>query len=123
MLGAIKHSISRKLVLGVLLITLTALLVACASMLVLDIRAYQTGWAGDLQAQADIIAQVTQPALEFNDAKVAQENLLQLRSRPLIADAAVYRPDGSLFAYYARTRDDVRRLPKQMPRAGHMIDG
>jgi len=123
MFGAIKHSISRKLVLGVLLTTLTALLVACASMLILDIRAYQAGWAGDLQAQADIIAQVTQPALEFNDTKVAQENLLQLRARPLIVRAAVYRPDGSLFAYYAKTPDEVQRLPTQVPRAGHMIDG
>jgi signal transduction histidine kinase/CheY-like chemotaxis protein len=123
MFGAIRHSISRKLVLGVLLTTLTALLVACTSMLVLDIRAYQAGWAGDLQAQADIIAQVTQPALEFNDTKVAQENLLQLRARPLIAAAAVYRADGSLFAYYVKTPEDLQRLPKRGPRAGHTIDG
>jgi signal transduction histidine kinase/CheY-like chemotaxis protein len=123
MFGAVRQSISRKLVLGVLLTTLTALLVACASMLVLDIRGYQAGWVGDLQAQADIIAQVTQPALEFNDTKVAQENLLQLRARPLIAGAAVYRPDGSVFAYYAKTPEDVQRLPKRLPRAGNMVDG
>jgi signal transduction histidine kinase/CheY-like chemotaxis protein len=123
MFGAVRHSISRKLVLGVLLTTLTALLVACASMLVLDIRGYQAGWVGDLQAQADIIAQVTQPALEFNDTKVAQENLLQLRARPLIAGAAVYRPDGSMFAYYAKTPEEVQRLPKRLPRAGNTIDG
>jgi signal transduction histidine kinase/CheY-like chemotaxis protein len=123
MFGAIRHSISRKLVLGVLLTTLTALLVACATMLVLDIRAYQASWAGDLQAQADIIAQVTQPALEFNDTKVARENLLQLRARPLIAGAAVYRADGSLFAYYAKTPDEAHRLPQRSPRAGHTIDG
>jgi methyl-accepting chemotaxis protein len=123
MFGAIRHSISRKLVLGVLLTTLTALLVACASMLVLDIRAYQAGWAGDLQAQADIIAQVTQPALEFNDTAVAQENLLQLRARPLIVGAVIYRADGSRFAYYAKTQEDVRRLPAKAPRLGHVIDG
>ncbi|MGB9110437.1 MAG: ATP-binding protein, partial [Telluria sp.] len=123
MIGAVRHSISRKLVLGVLLTTFTALLVACTTMLVLDIRGYQAGWVGDLQAQADILGQVTQPALEFNDTKVAQENLLQLRSRPLIAGAAVYRQDGSLFAYYAKTPDDVRRLPKGLPRAGSRVDG
>jgi len=123
MLGAIKQSIARKLVLGVLVTTLTALLVACATMLVLDIRNYQTGWADDLQAQADILAEVTKPALEFNDAQVARENLLQLRARPPIVTAAIYRPDGSVFATYAKAAQDVQRLPKRLPQAGHAIDG
>jgi signal transduction histidine kinase/DNA-binding response OmpR family regulator len=123
MFGAVKQSISRKLVLGVLMTTLTALLVACASMLVLDVRNYQTGWADDLRAQADILATVTQPALEFNDAKVAQENLLQLRARPLITIAAIYRPDGSLFAWYSKSPEDARKLPKSLPHEGRTIDG
>jgi signal transduction histidine kinase/DNA-binding response OmpR family regulator len=123
MLGAVKQSISRKLVLGVLVTTFTTVLAACASMLVLDIRNYQTGWADDLQAQADILAEVTKPALEFNDAKVAQENLSQLRARPLVVDAALYRPDGAVFASYGRTAQDLQRLPKGLPRTGHMIDG
>jgi signal transduction histidine kinase/CheY-like chemotaxis protein len=92
-------------------------------MLMLDIRNYQTGWADDLHAQADILAQVTKPALEFNDVKVAQENLLQLRARPLIVNAAVYRPDGSVFASYGKTEQDLQRLPKRMPRTGNVIDG
>jgi signal transduction histidine kinase/DNA-binding response OmpR family regulator len=123
MLGAVKQSISRKLVLGVLVTTVTTVLAASASMLVLDIRNYQTGWADDLQAQADILAEVTKPALEFNDAKVAQENLSQLRARPLVVDAALYRADGAVFASYARTAQDVQRLPKGLPGTGHMIDG
>src|SRR5206468_11980192 len=98
----VKRSISRKLVLGVLGTTLTTLLVAGSTMLVLDIRNYQTSWTDDLRAQADILAQVTTPALEFNDSKTAGEDLRQLRARPLIVDAAVYRPDGTLFATYAR---------------------
>jgi signal transduction histidine kinase/DNA-binding response OmpR family regulator len=123
MFGAVKQSISRKLVLGVLVTTLIALLVACATMLVLDVRNYQTGWADDLQAQADILAEVTKPALEFNDAPVARDNLLQLRARPPIVTAAIYRPDGSVFASYAKTAQDVQRLPKRLPQAGHAIDG
>ncbi|CAH0233868.1 Blue-light-activated protein [Massilia sp. Bi118] len=123
MFGAVKQSISRKLVLGVLMTTLSALLVACATMLVLDIRNYQTGWADDLRAQADILATVTQPALEFNDSKVAQENLLQLRARPLIVTAAIYRPDGSLFAWYSKTPEDARKLPKALPHEGRTIAG
>ncbi|MGJ7916693.1 response regulator [Massilia sp. LXY-6] len=123
MFGAVRQSISRKLVLGVLVTTLTTLLVASASMLVLDIRNYQTGWADDLRAQADILAEVTKPALEFNDTKVAQENLLQLRARPLIVNAAIYRADGSVFAAYGKSPLELQRLPKRMPRAGNTIDG
>jgi signal transduction histidine kinase/CheY-like chemotaxis protein len=123
MFGAVRQSITRKLMLGVMVTTLTALLVACASMLILDIRNYQTGWADDLRAQADILAEVSKPALEFNDAKVAQENLLQLRARPLIAGAAIYRPDGSLFAWYAKEGQDRSRLPKALPHEGRTIDG
>jgi signal transduction histidine kinase/CheY-like chemotaxis protein len=123
MFGAVKQSISRKLVLGVLMSTLAALLVACASMLILDVRNYQTGWADDLRAQADILAAVTQPALEFNDSKVAQENLLQLRARPRVVSAAIYRPDGSLFAWYTKMPANAAALPKRLPREERTIDG
>jgi signal transduction histidine kinase/DNA-binding response OmpR family regulator len=123
MFSHVKRSISRKLVLGVLGTTLTTLLVAGGSMLALDIRNYQTSWTDDLRAQADILAQVTTPALEFNDSKTAQENLLQLRVRPSIGGAAVYRPDGSLFASYAKTAQDKERLPQRLPTAGQTVDG
>jgi signal transduction histidine kinase/CheY-like chemotaxis protein len=123
MFGAVKQSISRKLVLGVLVSTLTALLVAAAAMLVLDVHNYQTGWAEDLRAQADILAEVTKPALEFNDAGVARENLQQLRARPPIVAAAIYRPDGKVFASYAKSAPDLARLPKRLPRPGQAIDG
>jgi signal transduction histidine kinase/DNA-binding response OmpR family regulator len=119
---AIRKSISHKFVLAVLATTLTALLVACAAMLVLDVRNYQTTWVDDLKAQADILAQVTTPALEFNDSKVAGENLAQLRVRPHIFGAAIYRPDGSVFAQYAKTPADARPALGRIPAAGYQID-
>ncbi|WP_051109918.1 response regulator [Massilia niastensis] len=122
MIGAIRQSISHKFMLAVLATTLTALLVACAAMLVLDIRNYQTNSVADFTAQADILAQATTPALEFNDAKVAGENLSQLRVRPRIYGAAIYRPDGSLFVQYSRTPAEVRAVLGQVPAAGYEID-
>jgi signal transduction histidine kinase/DNA-binding response OmpR family regulator len=122
MMVALRRSISHKFVLAVLATTLTALLVACAAMLVLDIRNYQTSWVDDLKAQSDILAQASTPALEFNDAKVAGENLMQLRVRPSIFGAAIYRPDGSAFAQYARTPADARPLAGRVPAAGYEID-
>jgi signal transduction histidine kinase/CheY-like chemotaxis protein len=123
MFGAIRQSISRKLVLGVQATTLVTLLLACASMLFLDIRNYQTTWTNDLQAQAEILSQVTLPALEFNDVQVAQENLVRLRVRPTVSSAAIYRADGALFSSYGRQAQDTARLPRRAPRAGALVDG
>jgi signal transduction histidine kinase/DNA-binding response OmpR family regulator len=122
MMQSVRRSISHKFVLAVLATTFTALLVACAAMLVLDIRNYQTGWVDDLKAQADILAQVSTPALEFNDAKVADENLLQLAARPRVFGAAVFRPDGSIFAQYSKTPADARRTLGRLPAAGYDVD-
>jgi signal transduction histidine kinase/DNA-binding response OmpR family regulator len=122
MMQSVRRSISHKFVLAVLATTFTALLVACAAMLVLDIRNYQTGWVDDLKAQADILAQVSTPALEFNDAKVADENLLQLVARPRVFGAAVFRADGSIFAQYSKTPADARRTLGRVPAAGYDVD-
>jgi signal transduction histidine kinase/DNA-binding response OmpR family regulator len=81
--------------------TCAALLVASLAMLVLDIRNYQTGWLADLQSQADILAQANLPALEFGDAKTAEDSLAQLKGRQSIAAAVILKPDGAVFAGYS----------------------
>jgi signal transduction histidine kinase/DNA-binding response OmpR family regulator len=120
--NAVKQSISRKYMLAVLVTTCAALFVAAAAMLVLDIRNYQTTWVGDLTAQTDILAQVSLPALEFNDPKAAKESLDQLKSRTRIYAAAVYQPDGTLFASYTRGSASDVQLPKMPVGSGHVID-
>ncbi len=116
-LPLVRRSISRKVLLAVLATTLTALLIASASLLILDIRNYGTSTANDLRTQADIMAQVTLPALEFDDPLSAQQNLSHLRVRPLIYAAALYRPDGRVLASYRR-QGDRRALPA-MPKHAH----
>jgi signal transduction histidine kinase/CheY-like chemotaxis protein len=118
----VRQSISRKLVLAVLVTTLTALLFASAALLILDIRKFQTGWVNDLRAQGDILAQVTRPALEFSDAASATENLAQLTIRPRIFAAAIYLPDGKLFARYDRQGAAARALPAMPAEAGQLLD-
>lgn len=120
--NAVKRSISRKYMLAVLITTCAALLVAAAVMLMLDIRNYQTAWVDDLTAQTDILAQVSLPALEFNDPKVAKENLEQLKSRPRIYAAAVYQPDGTLFATYIKNSASTIRFPPMPDGSRYVID-
>ncbi|HSI60921.1 MAG TPA: ATP-binding protein [Ideonella sp.] len=95
-----RGSLKRKLLGVVLLTTLVAVVVALGAMIAYDLRAYHRGWVDDLNAQAELLGRTTVPALEFDDARVARENLNLLRLQPRIRAAAVYAPDGSVFATY-----------------------
>lgn len=121
--GAIRRSISRKFMLAVLVTTCSALLVSGAAMLLLDIQTFRTAWVADLTTQSNILARVSMPALEFNDQKVAKENLEQLKARPNILAAAVYAHDGTLFATYSN--DDVNLVvyPDKPQANGYTIAG
>uniref|UniRef100_UPI002FDF470F response regulator n=1 Tax=Noviherbaspirillum sp. TaxID=1926288 RepID=UPI002FDF470F len=120
--NAVKRSISRKFMLAVLATTSAALLVAGAAMLAFDIREYQSTWVNDLTTQSDILAQVSLPALEFNDPEVANENLDQLKVRDRIFAAAIYRPDGTLFATYSKDTASPFRFPVMPQTGGHAVD-
>lgn len=120
---AVKRSISRKFMLAVLATTCAALLVSGAAMLAYDIQTYRTTWVNDLATQSDILAKVSLPALEFNDPKAAQENLAQLKARPNIFAAAIYAPDGKLFAAYGREKSISVDMPRPSKRDGFNITG
>jgi signal transduction histidine kinase/CheY-like chemotaxis protein len=123
MIRAIKHSISRKLTLVVLATTFMALLVSAAGMLLYDIRDYRTAWVNDLTTQAEILGRVSAPALEFNDPKVAQENLQQLKARPRILSAGIYTADGDLFATYSRGQTTESGFPRYSQGQSYTIEG
>jgi signal transduction histidine kinase/ActR/RegA family two-component response regulator len=119
MIGFIRHSISRKVMSAALVTTLLALLVTAGSMVVYDVSTYQTAWVNDLTAQADILARVTAPALEFDDPKSAQENLEQIQVRPSVLAAAIYSSNGALFARYLK--DASTTIPHKAEPAGYTI--
>ena len=95
------RSLRRKLLVVMLLTTLVAVVVALGAMIAYDLRAYHRGWVDDLNAQAELLGRTTVPALEFDDARVADENLSLLRLQPKIRAAAVYAKNGAVFASYA----------------------
>jgi signal transduction histidine kinase len=103
------RSVRRKLLLLVVTTTLAALLIASAAMVAYDVRTYQHVWVADLQTQADLVGQASAPALAFDDAKAAGENLAVLKARPSILSAALYTSRGTLFASY--TRDSAAAQP------------
>jgi len=106
-------SLRRKLSGIVLLTTLVALIVALGAMVTYDLYAYRQGWINNVSAQAELLGRTTAPALEFDDAHVAQENLALLRFQPKLRAAAIYGARGGLFASYAAsgTHGDFPALP------------
>jgi signal transduction histidine kinase/CheY-like chemotaxis protein len=115
-------SVRSKLIIMAVSTTLAALLVASIAMLLFDLRAFKQYWVDDLTTQADIMANVTAPALAFNDAQTAQQNLAVLRARPQILAAAVYTAHGVRFASYSQKAGDLV-FPDKPERAGYRIEG
>jgi signal transduction histidine kinase/CheY-like chemotaxis protein len=95
-----RGSLQRRLLAVMLLTTLVALVVALGAMIAYDLRAYHRGWEADLDAQAELLGRTTAPALEFDDATVARENLGLLRLQSKIRAAVIYTADGEVFASY-----------------------
>ncbi|GAB3458587.1 hypothetical protein GCM10027321_14440 [Massilia terrae] len=100
--------------------TLVALVIASVAMMAFDLGTFRNYWIRDLSAQADIMARVTAPALTFNDASAARQNLAVLRVRPQILAGAVYTSSGTLFATYAANPDDLQ-VPARPPQQGYSI--
>jgi signal transduction histidine kinase/ActR/RegA family two-component response regulator len=94
------HSIRHKLVGIVMLTTLLALIVSLAAIIAYDLRAYHLNLVADMTTQAELLGHMTEPALAFDDKRLAAENLNLLRSRSKVRSAAIYNPRGELFATY-----------------------
>ncbi len=115
-------SVRSKLILMAVSTTFVALLASSIAMLLYDLRTFQRYWVDDLTTQADIIASVTTPALAFNDAKTAQQNLAVLRVRPQILAGAVYTTAGARFASYSRGAA-TPTFPARPGTPGYTIEG
>jgi signal transduction histidine kinase len=96
------RSIRNKLLMLVLVTTFCALAVASVIILIYDIRDYRDTRINDMRTQIQLLAYATVPALQFEDASVADANLALLRLRPSVQAAAIYNARGQLFASYGR---------------------
>ena len=115
------NSVRSKLILMAVATTIVALLSAAVAMLAVDVRTFQQVWVDDITTQADIMADVTAPAVSFNDAAAATRNLSVLRVRPQIVAGAIYTNSGQRFATYARAGAE-RRFPASPEAAGYRIE-
>jgi PAS domain S-box-containing protein len=117
------ESVRAKLMRVVSLTTVTALLVAGAALLWHDLTVYRHSWTSDLTTEAAILSISMAPALAFDDQAAAERNLVALEARPQVLVAALYLPDGQLYANYVRA--GAARPPLRLPgvAAGTRIAG
>jgi PAS domain S-box-containing protein len=116
-------SIRHKLFTGVLLTTLSALLISGLTMMVYDLDDYKKRLREDVITQADLLGLTSVPALEFNDHELAAANLALLEVRPQILAAAIYDARGRIFASYDKVGGDVSRFPERPASERMWIEG
>lgn len=95
-------SIARKLTWMNLLVSGSALLLACAGFVGYDVVTFRQSIVRRLSIQAQIVGSNSASALLFNDAHSAESTLAALEAAPNIMSAGIYTADGHPFAAYGR---------------------
>jgi len=116
------RSVRDKLLMMVLVANIVTLVAAGAALFYHDLQENRTKAVSELTALADILAQGSVIALEFDDDKVANENLAQLRANPNIVAAAIYTAQGNLFAQHIYDKNDGIVLPSEPEKNGFHFD-
>ena len=117
------RSIRHKLFVGVLLTTVSALLISGLIMVIYDLRDYRARLIEDLTTQSNLLGLSSASALQFNDASVATHSLASLKARPQILEAAIYDTKGKLFATYIGSENAKENFPQLAEMDGYRIDG
>ncbi|MFA6600501.1 MAG: ATP-binding protein [Candidatus Omnitrophota bacterium] len=91
-------SIRWKLTFLIMGVTFTALAVAGTLLYAYQWQAYRQQAVHELKSLLEFVALNTKPAILFDDAKAARENLSTVAMRKEISRAVIYKPDGSVFA-------------------------
>lgn len=105
-------SIKRKLILMTMLTSSIALLLSSASFLIYDLISFRNLLTHDLTTQAQIIGYNSAAAMAFKDEPAATATLSALTAKGDIVSAALYSPNGQIFAHYFR---DKETLPTAVP--------
>ncbi|PKO66364.1 MAG: hypothetical protein CVU22_16095 [Betaproteobacteria bacterium HGW-Betaproteobacteria-16] len=96
-------SLREQLVRAAVLTTLVVILLNAIALLTYEWVAYRKAWVANIQTTANLMADASVSALEFNDPKSAQKTLSMLHSKPQIQAAALYDLAGVPIATFSRT--------------------
>ena len=117
-------SIKRKLTLITMLTSSIALVLSSVSFLIYDLVSFRHLLSQDLMTQAQIIGYNSAGAMEFKDEPAATATLSALTAKEDIVTAALYKPDGKIFARYSRGKAAVPAfLPSHLQVKGYRFEG
>jgi signal transduction histidine kinase/CheY-like chemotaxis protein len=117
-------SIKRKLTLITMLTSSIALILSSVSFLIYDLVSFRHLLSQDLITQAQIIGYNSAGAMEFKDEPAATATLSALTAKEDIVTAALYKPDGKIFAHYSRGKATVQEsLPSRLQAKGYRFEG
>ncbi len=108
-----------------MLVSGTALLLACVAFIGYDWLTFRANTAKNLSVQAQVIAANSASAIIFNDPESARNTLAILRASPSIVSAGIYALDGKPLASYFRSGSTkVPKLPVVPPgqNEAHLFD-
>ncbi len=97
-------SLTRKLVLIVMITTFVALTLSTSFFLLAELDDERRGLRTELTGMAAVLGANCSAALSFEDVEAARELLGALRANPAVDAAHLYRADGTLFASYRASR-------------------
>ena len=108
------RSVRQKLFAGVLLTTLSALLIEGIGLVAYELRHYRQQLIEDLSTQSHLLGLACVPALQFFDRQLAANNLALIEARPQILAAAIYDANGRLFGSYQAKSDNNENIPERI---------
>lgn len=97
-------SFARKLTWMNMLVSMTALVLACTTFIAYDKVTFRDVTVRNLSTQAQIIGANSASALLFNDSQQAEKTLSALSAAHNISAAEVFAADGTPFATYSRAQ-------------------
>ncbi|MEI6563025.1 MAG: methyl-accepting chemotaxis protein [bacterium] len=100
-------SIKRKLILIIFLISSVVLIVACSAFIAQEMSTFRVSLARDKGILADVLAQNSTAAMQFDDVAAAETTLQALRAEPHVVAACLYKGNKGRFASYARENQSV----------------
>src|SRR5688572_23981484 len=95
-------SIRARLTILSLLVSSTALLLACSAFLTYEIISYPRAMVRNLMTHAQVISANATASILFQDPESATHTLTALRAEPHIEFVAIETADGKRFAHYLR---------------------
>jgi HAMP domain-containing protein len=116
-------SIGRKLTLITSSVSLAALLLTGAAFVAYELVRFRGDVTAELETLADVIGTNSAGAVLFDDIRTAEEVLGALTAVEHIESAAIYGPNGALFAQYAATDPATSEPPVTVELGVTTFDG